>query len=834
MREYAAYDPELDRRIAIKLVAGSGDGARMTREAKALARLAHPNIVAIHDVGTHGDRVWIAMELVDGETLAAWARGTTRTIAAALRVLVDGARGVAAAHAAGLVHRDLKPENVMIDRAGRVRVMDFGLAHGRSPEHAHKDMQETSRGADGPERRAVATRLTADGAVQGTPAYMAPEQWRGLEVGAAADQFSWCVMAWELLYGERPHRGETVLELADAVVAGRRAPPPRGRGVPAWLRRTLERGLQVDPTRRWPSMDDLLVALRRGRARARARWLVLGLAALALLVGGVASVRRHARSRAIEACLDTGVEIDAVWNDAARSRLADDRVAPWFDLQASAWRRARGVACLESDVHRRWDDALRERSLWCLEDRRLAIASLIDELTEADARVAQRAVAAAAALPPIEPCVDVDRLRRQPAGAPDDRDAVPVVRAALARADALRLAGKYDDGLARARDALDDARTLEWPPLVTVAALLVARLQADTGDYAGAEATAIEVYFDAAKLGAWELAAEAATLLTHFVGNRRGDLSGGVLWARDADVAIGLAGDRLGLREANRVNSLANVYGAARRYEEARALHEEALAHRRRVLGPDHPDVAWALNNLAIDHASLGDLVRARALHEEALQLRRRVLGPTHPDVANSLFNLATVHRGADEIDEAQALHEEALAIRERALGGDHPDVAQSRNSLALLHAHRGDLADAQRLHERVLAVRERVLGEDHPDVAQTLTNLGIVYSAQGAYADAAALHERALAIRERVLDPVHADIAASLVNIGSTLSARGSVDEALEYYQRAHAILVETRGPEHPDTAQSLNNQAILHLQRGDHERGIELHREALAIRER
>ena len=294
---YAAYDPELDRKVALKLLSpqaegglGSAGRTLLLREAQALARLAHPNVVAIHDVGTHGEQVWIAMEFVAGQTLDAWASERPRRWPDVLKILTDVSHGVAAAHAVGLVHRDLKPDNVMVDSTGRVRVMDFGLAHGRAAEVPETCATLESDAFRRPEASALSLVLTQSGAVNGTPAYMAPEQWSGDEASVATDQFGWSVMAWELLFGERPFAGTTMSELGAAVVAGRRRPPPRGRAAPGWLRRMIERGLAGDPSRRWPSMAALIAALERGQTRARRRMvtaLLVGTAMAGAVLGGV-------------------------------------------------------------------------------------------------------------------------------------------------------------------------------------------------------------------------------------------------------------------------------------------------------------------------------------------------------------------------------------------------------------------------------------------------------------------------------------------------------------------------------------------------------------------
>jgi serine/threonine protein kinase len=263
---YAAHDPELDRPIAIKLLRLRGPAPaegheRLQREAKVMARLSHPAVVPVFDVGSHQDRLFVAMELVDGQTLSSWLKQTRPDWRDALAALVRAGRGLAAAHAAGIVHRDFKPDNVLVGADGRIRVTDFGLARlGDGAPVAEPSAGDAASPAEG-------GGLTRGDAVMGTPGYMAPEQHLGRPADARADQFSFCVALYEAVYGERPFRWEpaddvrSLVALAGEVTAGRVQPPPRGSRVPAWLRRVLVRGLAVDPAARWPTMDALLDAL---------------------------------------------------------------------------------------------------------------------------------------------------------------------------------------------------------------------------------------------------------------------------------------------------------------------------------------------------------------------------------------------------------------------------------------------------------------------------------------------------------------------------------------------------------------------------------------------
>jgi WD40 repeat protein/predicted Ser/Thr protein kinase len=275
---YAAYDEKLDRKVALKLLRARGNEiarARMIREARAMARLSHPNVAQVYGIEEFGEQLFIVVEFIDGVTLKAWLAERTRTRDEILAVFRGAGEGLAAAHAAGLVHRDFKPDNVMVRRDGRVLVMDFGLVHSQV-DQPH-ELGETEPGAE------PVVDLTRTGAMLGTPAYMAPEQFLGRETDARSDQFSFCVTLWEALYGQRPFSAENMQALAQAVTSGTFTLVDR-REVPAWLREVIVRGLAVTPEQRWPSMAALMTALGKDPQQRR-RW--MGIAAGALVVGGI-------------------------------------------------------------------------------------------------------------------------------------------------------------------------------------------------------------------------------------------------------------------------------------------------------------------------------------------------------------------------------------------------------------------------------------------------------------------------------------------------------------------------------------------------------------------
>ncbi|PCC69147.1 Serine/threonine protein kinase [Nannocystis exedens] len=310
---YLADDERLGRQVALKLLHEEQYGPRLQREAHALARLSHPNVVQVFEVGVAGGRAFVAMEYVPGQTLHAWLRARPRPWREVLAVLIDAGRGLQAVHAAGLVHRDFKPGNVVLGDDGRARVFDFGLA--RSLGEA-ADARTAGFAGHQP-----LTALTQTGGVVGTPAYMAPEQFHEHVHDARSDQFSFCVALFEALYGVRPFDGPTLRDLYQALQRGRPVEPPAGSQVPAWLHAVVVRGLARDPAARWPSMTVLLAELGRDRDRARRRWFAgacLGLGALALgLVVPLAQQHRH--RRACEAAADA--ELAEVWRPEARAAV---------------------------------------------------------------------------------------------------------------------------------------------------------------------------------------------------------------------------------------------------------------------------------------------------------------------------------------------------------------------------------------------------------------------------------------------------------------------------------------------------------------------------------
>jgi len=304
---YAAYDPELDRKIAIKVLRpqeGKGDRARrqerLVREAKAMAKLSHPNVGAIYDVGVHGDQVFLAMEFLSGGTLRDWVTAKKHPWREVVRMFIEVGKGLAGAHAEGLIHRDFKPDNVLLDKNGVPKVVDFGLVRltRDTLEQSSVDLTATAEEEEAalPVAETALAALTRTGALTGTPAYMASEQFLGKAIDERSDQFAFCVALYEALYGERPFAGDSVLAIADAVTEERIRTAPKSSDIPTWVRRCVHRGLHAAPAQRYPSIDDLLSALANDPV-VRLRRRILVAATSVTVVAGAVAIRQAVVSK---------------------------------------------------------------------------------------------------------------------------------------------------------------------------------------------------------------------------------------------------------------------------------------------------------------------------------------------------------------------------------------------------------------------------------------------------------------------------------------------------------------------------------------------------------
>jgi tRNA A-37 threonylcarbamoyl transferase component Bud32/tetratricopeptide (TPR) repeat protein len=728
---YAAYHPDLDRRVAVKVVYESGADsterrARLLREAKAIARLSHPNVVMIHDAGTVGDRVFVVMEYVEGETLDLWLRARKRSWREVLDVFAAAGQGLAAAHAAQIVHRDFKPQNVMVGVDGVARVMDFGLARLIAEDlRAVPGLDVAAPAApaavalEDPPTTTVA-RVTQTGALLGTPAYMAPEQFRGESADARADQFSFCVAAHEGIFGVRP-----VLEhLPDRLRAVEAQDEAAGRAararVPVWVRKVLLRGLASDPNRRYPSMRALLAELDIGR---RARWRRRGaaVAALAVSLGAIAVVAARPKAPVCRG----GVErLAGTWQPAVaspRRQAIHDRfvasgrghaeqafagIAHLLDDYTSRWLRMYTDACEATQIRGEQSAEVLDLRMNCLQQRLTAVRAVVDVFGEADGQVVDNAVQAAGAMPDLDWCADVSSLKAvvKPPRDTETKKRVEELERERARLGALQAAGRCAEAVGLAAALLPEIRKTGYQPLLADALNTSALL----ADACVDPARGLEQYHEAFTVALSSrhdlAAAEAATQIAGIGGVRLGRVDVGWRWLEISRAMTARIGGHPRL-EGWQLNNEAGILAAEHKWEASLELNAKAHALKERVFGKDHPDTQMTALSRVIGLAGAGR-------HEEALRVSdrvradaARVFGPGHPWVAfvysNQGESLNALHRYA----EARAAFEQAVEIWRRA-GSDPFFLSYGLIGLGLAHLGEGRPDAALAPLEEALQIR--------------------------------------------------------------------------------------------------------------------------------
>lgn len=860
---YAAHDPELDRRVAVKVLrrdSRSAENARLIREARTLARLSHPNIVPVFDVGLDGETLYIVMELVDGRTVARWFKESRPNVRDALDVFLAAGRGLVAAHAAGVVHRDFKPDNMMLGTDGRVRVLDFGLARAELEAAAAATLPDgrasLSGSASTRSNGALAAsgsrssldaltdpHLTRAGALLGTPAYMAPEQWRGEPADARTDQFSFCVALWEALYGERPFSGKTPQMLMTAVLRGElasdRVPDRR---VPAPVRAALLRGLSIAPASRHANMSALLDALEHGERRRRRRILLAGLALVGCLAGALGVVKQTR----IAACRRAGEKIADVWDSSARARLhkvlqrsgvgfaetTDEKATEHLDAWAAAWSTARTAVCADAEVNgiRSTDEG--ERATACLEEQRDRVSVLLDEIaTDSRPTSLQSFLPAVLALPRPDACLDAAHLAQR-AETPSDvqrRRTLVELRRGQVGIEALSAAGHYRDALARAKLLLANAEAFGDRRFILEIRLLIGSLRSDRTTAESLE----QVFVEAQQIGADELAARAATRLAGIVGIDLGRPEEGLQWALSADVVLRRLGDVDGLATARALAARGDVLRSRGTYEDAIAQYRRALDIRERLLGPVHPEVAKTLNALANLLRDYGKPEEAYPALVRALEIREGSLGADHPEVAATWNNLGLLAQLRGNYDEAQRALERSLELNKAAFGEKTLETATVLNNLGRLHQLRGHFDEAQQMLEAALLTRERWLGPLDLDVAITLQNLGLLAMVRGDRLKAREHLERVLRIRERKMEDTNPEMLNVLDSLGHLNFRIGDLDQAQALHERALVIQRQVFGARHVNVAHSLRGLAQVHAVRGEEDKAAAFAREALDIAE-
>jgi tetratricopeptide (TPR) repeat protein len=783
----AAYDPDLDRKVALKLLRPGAFGSeadaaeRMLREARAMAKLSHPNVLAIHETGKLDGQIFLAMEFAPGGTLRAWCE-EPRPWRDVLGKFVQAGRGLEAAHEAGLVHRDFKPTNVLLGKSGEARVADFGLVGVNAIDGEVGELDIT---------------LTATGTLLGTPAYMAPEQHERGDVGPAADQFAFCVSLWEALHRVPPFAGTTVRAIAENVRAHRVIAPPDDSAVPVWLTNVLRRGLAIAPEERWPSMHALLDELAHDPAiarRRRVRWLGGAVAGMIAVAGSIAAVHASVDG---PTCEHMDRSLAGVWDAeraaVVRAAFGDDdtfqRVAATLDAYTSAWVTARRTACEATHVHGDQSTELLDRKVACLDRRLVAVDALVDLLATPTPEVRERALGAALRLPSLTECANpaLSSVIAPPVDA-ETRSVVERIRADLAAAKALGDTGQYKAGRARAIELAARAEALGYAPALAEALYRRGHLEMYDGEAALAVTTFEQALLAAADAHDDLLAAEILSDSIYVLGDQLQRPADALRLRAPAEAALRRAG---GDREtaANLDANLARVLQADGKFAASQALLERAIATKEQLTGRDSFDVARALTSLGNALYEQGKYDEALARHERAVAIWRAAFGDTHPDVLGVENNIANVQHSTRDYAGARARYERILAGLIERVGPDHPRIGDLNLNLGNTLVQLGEHAAAIACFERAIAIYVAAYGETNADVADTYNAIGNTHYETDHYAEALRAFERAVSIREALEHGSGADVTYPLIGVAETLLIVGRADAALPHAERAMKI---------------------------------------------
>ncbi len=848
---FAAYDASLERKVAIKILRADAPGKataarqkRLLREAQAMARLTHPNVNIVHDVGLFQNRIFIAMEYIDGWTIRQWLQEKQPNHKEIIAVFMQAGLGLAAAHEAGLVHRDIKPDNILIGKDGRVKVTDFGLVSESSENDPLEQSTVDMEVADTYPERATQP-LTKTGALLGSPPYMAPEQHQSLPTDAKSDQFSFCIALYEALYGQRPFEGHSSSDLARAVASGHIQPIPTNTKVPNRLRAILLRGLNVRPELRYPSMKTLLADLGKNPTKTRIRvltWIGVVLAVLALEWGLLQRVDRRGICKGAERHL-AGVWDAKVREKANQTFLATglpkvgqswDQVARAIDQYTRDWVAHHQSACEATHVHGEQSTDLLDLRMHCLNRRLREIAELTKLLGAADRQTAEKAVQAAYKLTPLAGCADTDSLNTTAALPldPELQNAVRQTEDLLAKAKALADAGKYKEALETAQKALQAAETTSHQPTLAEAYHLLSKTYLDNGYIQKAEKMCMHAIWAATAGKHDTVAAQAWNHMVYIVGHQKAQYEQGHWWADFAQAAVNrLENPAL---KAELLNYRGLILQEEKNYPQAYDNYQKSLRLRLKTFGPDHPEVASSYNSLGIVINRLGRYEESSMYYQKALSIIQKAYGKNHHITITILNNLGyALHRygrNQEAIDRLQ----EALSISKDLLQSEHHLYSKIYENLGIAHLGLYQYEDAIKFHQLALDGKYKLFGKQYHGATQNLLNLGETYCEIGNLNKAMMYLTKSQSNIKKYLKNdinylgfLHRSLCKIFYKQKKLTRALSECKKSLQYHE-------ELTGLHHPELSYTLHQLGLVEADLGDPKAALDHIFRALELREK
>ena len=819
---YEAWDPTLERRVALKLLRSPSRRAaeRLLREARALARLDHPGVVRIWAADVHRGAVYIAMELVEGQNLREWLK-ITRSWGEVLPVLIRAGRGLAAAHAAGVIHRDFKPENVLVGWDGQARVLDFGIARvsAQHPEHLSSTIDGSPSNDDEGEGHCGAaplsgsfaelplddSPLTEAGALIGTLLYMAPEQHDRERADERSDQFAFCTTLFEAVYGAHPFPAKSRSELA-LLVSERNVHFPNDdhSKAPRWLEKVILKGLSPAREDRFATMDDLIDALERHPRRRRARnRALISVAAIAGAITFGWSVVPRAEPE--DVCVDVGDEIDEVLGERQREEIAArfaELEMPWADEigqrvdaklvdWAAQWVEARTEACKLRHAHRE-ATVIDERREACLAERLAEAGALGEVLNEAQQRTLANAERALIALEDPHVCLDED----PPVGHISKSGEHDELVDELLELEWLAVAGGDSRTLARARALVQKIRALPVNDssrqsaadlsLLGDALVTLAEAELFEGNTKSAEALLHEAIRTAERTASDGLRAHAVVDLGWLLATSPGRANEAVPLLEDAAALL----DRVGnprVSAGRRQQALASNASASGDTAGARQMFEAMLAE----AGPQAPAFVHYTTSLGLGRVAAVEKNYTAALaHSRAALAQLELHGKDSPMLVTPLINIGNALTNLGRFDEARAAIERGLELRRALLEADaSPGIrrllGEDLMNLANLESKAGNTEAAAKAYREALALLPE---DDYADRSLVLFNLGVDHQVSGRHAQALGNYQEALRLSERVLPLDSEQVVGARLGVGSMLVTLGRAAEARGLLERCLA----------------------------------------------
>ncbi len=773
---YRAYDPRLDRHVAVKVL-HTGRGAsvlRLEREAQALARLNHPNVVTIHEVGDTADGVFVAMELVDGGTLEHWCRALAPTGPKRWRKLLafalQACDGLAAAHHAGLVHRDLKPANILVGNDERLRVADFGLAA--------TDATRLQAVASVDDARALDRPLTDTGAIVGTVAYMAPEQLDG-HADAKSDQFGLCAAFYEAFFGERPYAGQTIAAVRESFAHGPRR--PASPHAPEFVVRALLRGLAPDPQERFPDVGALRHALHRG-SRKRSIAAAVAVASGVIAIGGTLAAARE------RACAFDTSDLGEAWSDARRAEVQAafaaspspaaaatlERSEAKVDRAAESWVASRASSC---EATRRGEPGAADRAA-CLDVAKATFDELTTELTRRDAELVVHAIDVTDLLADIVECDTV--------ADGDDSARGRELVGALQRGRVAKTLMQFDEARRELTTVLDTTAEGEFPRLRADASAALTEIANLSSDDAAAVEHAMRSLDDAERTGDPD-----------FIARRWAMLAASLDGTPGSEAQVRFMFDRARRHQARGGDELTRAdldwkeggfYQRRDRCNDAKPLFASAAeifaAH-------DAPFAATALLQLAMCQVLTETSGVGIATHERALAAAEARYGPDHPEVAVFLGTLGDAYGFALDEATAATYFERALAIQTAHPYFEPVNRAATLTALGVSRTHLSQDAQAILDFRAALEILHGLGRSSGPVVSDNWIGIASASRILGRYADALQACDEALAARngaDPILEYEVALLRAKIfVETGRRDDASAAIDLALARSREIH-----------------------------------------------